>query len=236
MTRLLPRARGAADPELFAGLVSPLRYSGLLEASVSAHRRAIAFESKIRTSVPHTWFLQQDYARVASMPIEDYPYIASVSLAELGRQGEALPVLRSLEEKIKTRMRDFIMAARTMIEGDTAASVAAVERIVTSEFGDPEALFYLTRHLAHLNQADAALDLFQRVVDGGFFCYPAMLRDPWLESVRNMPRFAKLLGRAEEQYLAGEAEFGRLEGARALGLDSGGPTKSVRETQSSLQE
>src|SRR5438046_1088672 len=31
MSRLVPHAHGAADPEVFAGLVSPLRYSGLLE-------------------------------------------------------------------------------------------------------------------------------------------------------------------------------------------------------------
>ena len=100
------------------GLVSPLRYSGLLEASVAAHSRAVALEPKIRTSVPHTWFLQGDYARVASTRIEDNPYIVALSLAEVGRKDEALPVLRALEEKTKTRMRDFIMAARTMIEGD----------------------------------------------------------------------------------------------------------------------
>ena len=37
MARLLPRAQGAADPEIFAALISPLRYCGLLEASVAAH-------------------------------------------------------------------------------------------------------------------------------------------------------------------------------------------------------
>ena len=130
MARLLPRAQGAADPEIFAGLISPLRYCGLLEASVAAHTRAVALEPKIRTSVPHTWFLQRDNARVASIRIEDNPYIVAVSLAELGRKDEALPVLRAMEEKIKTRMRDFIMAARTMIEGDAAGSVAAIGRIV----------------------------------------------------------------------------------------------------------
>src|SRR5207244_9235141 len=115
MARLMPRAQGAADPELFAGLVSPLRYSGLLEASVAAHSRAVALEPKIRTSVVHTWFLQRDYARVAATRIEDNPYIVALSLAEGGRKDEALPVLRVLEEKVKTRMGDFMMAARTMI-------------------------------------------------------------------------------------------------------------------------
>ena len=141
MARLLPRAHGAADPEIFAALISPLRYCGLLEASAAAYSRAVALEPKIRTSVVHTWFLQRDNERVASTRIEDNPYIVAMSLAELGRKDEAVTALRALEEKIKTRMRDFMMAARTMIEGDTAGSVAAVGRIASSAFSDPEALF-----------------------------------------------------------------------------------------------
>src|SRR5215471_7968791 len=220
MTRLVPRAQGAADPEVFAGLVSPLRYSGLLEASAAAHTRAVALEPKIRTSIPHTWFLQRDHARVASTRIEDNPYIVALSLAEVGRKDEALPVLRALEEKTKTRIRDFIMAARTMIEGDTAASVAAVGRVVASDFSDPEGLFYLTRHLARLNQVDSALNLFERVVAGGFSCFPAISSDPWLEPLRKTARFEKLLGRAEQQHGVADREFARLQGHRILGIAS----------------
>lgn len=218
ITRLVPRAHGAADPEVFAGLINPLRYAGLLEASVAAHARAVALEPKIRTSIPHTWFLQRDNARTASTRIEDNPYIASLSYAEVGRKDEALRVLRTLEEKTKTRMRDFIMAARTLIEGDAAASVAAIERIVASEFSDPEGLFYLTRHLARLNQVAAALQLFERVVGGGFHCYPAMVNDPWLESVRKEPKFVTLLEWAHEQHQRAEKEFARLDGDRILGI------------------
>jgi hypothetical protein len=218
MTRLLPRAQGAADPELFAGLVSPLRYSGLLDASAGAHARAVALEPKIRTSVPHTWFLQRDYERVAALRIEDAPYIAAISMAEVGRKDEALPVLRALEEKTKTRMRDFVIAARTMIEGDTGASVEAVGRIVASEFSDPEGLFYLTRHLSRVNQVDAALTLFERVVGGGFYCYPGMLRDPWLDPLRGIPQFSSLLGQAEQQHQEAVRQFTRLEGNRILGI------------------
>jgi tetratricopeptide (TPR) repeat protein len=218
LKRLLPRAQGAADPELFAGLVSPLRYSGLLEASAAAHSRAVALEPKIRTSVPHTWFLQADYARVTSARIEEFPYIVAQSLAAVGRKDEALVALRTLEEKTKTRIRDFIMAARTMIEGDSSGSVAAVQRIVASEFGDPEGLFYLTRHLAHLNQADSALELFERVVGGGFCCYPAMVADPWLEPLRKRPEFVRLMARAKQQHEVAAREFARLEGDRILGL------------------
>ena len=162
---------------------------GLLDASAAAHAQACALEPKIRTSFVHTLFLQRDYRRLAMTKIEGAPYIVPLALAELGPKQEALPVLRALEEKIKTRVRDFVMAARTLLEGDTDASVAAINRVAASEFSDPEGLFYLTLHLAHLNQVDSAVALFERVVGGGFYCHPAMADDPWLHSVRKHPRF-----------------------------------------------
>jgi DNA-binding winged helix-turn-helix (wHTH) protein/tetratricopeptide (TPR) repeat protein len=216
VTRLITRAQSAADPEVFAGLVSPLRYVGLLEPSLAAHARACALEPKIRTSVVHTLFLQRDYRRLAAYRVEDAPYIVPIALAELGRKEEALPALRALEEKTKTRIRDFMMAARTMIEGDVDASIAAAGRVISSEFSDPEGLFYLTRHLAHLNQVDSAVALFERVIGGGFCCYPAMAGDPWLDSLRKHPQFTKLLRTAEERHLEAEKEFSRLGGMRAL--------------------
>jgi tetratricopeptide (TPR) repeat protein len=217
MVRLLPRAKEAADPEIFAALISPLRYCGLLEASLAAYARAVTLEPKIRTSIVHTWFLQRDYARVASTRIEDNPYIVALSLAEMGRKNEAVPVLLALEEKIKTRMRDFMTAARTLIEGDAEGSIAAVGRIVNSAFSDPEALLYLTRQLARLNQTDAALELLERVVRGGHFCYPTMSTDPWLDSLRKRPEFTILLKKAEQQHQIAANHFARLEGDRILG-------------------
>src|SRR4029079_16226831 len=59
MARLLPRAQAAADPEIFAALISPLRYCGLLEASVAAYARAVALEPTIRTSIVPKWFLHR---------------------------------------------------------------------------------------------------------------------------------------------------------------------------------
>jgi len=195
-----------------------LRYCGLMDASVAAYARAVALEPAIRTSVVHTWFLQRDYERVASTRLEDNAYIVALSLAETKRGNEAVTALRTLEEKIKTRMRDFMMAARTLIEGDVEGSIAAIRRLLNSAFSDPEGLLYLTRHLARLNQVDAALELFERVVEGGIFCYPAMSNDPWLDPIRKSLRFRRLLARAEQQHQAATEEFARLEGNRILGI------------------
>src|SRR5262249_17781536 len=217
MVRLIERAH-AADPELLAGLVSACRYCGLLDPSVAAHQRARELEPKIRTSVGHTWFLQRDYARVVTVKVAEFPYIVAISLAELGRAEEALSVLRELEHKIPTRLRDFIVTARTLLEGRTADSIAAAGRVLSSDFRDPEGLFYLSRHLAHLNENGPALDLLERVVAGGFFCFPAMAGDPWLGSLRQKPAFTKLLRRAEARHHEAAAAFDRLGGDKVLGV------------------
>ena len=217
MVRLIERAH-TADPELLAGLVSACRYCGLLDASVAAHARALELEP------------QDSYERG--------PHVVSAGRprARRHRQGRGVPLHRGdivggararskrpspscdeLEQKIPTRLRDFILAARTLLEGRPAESIAAVGRVVASDFRDPEGLFYLSRHLAHLNETGAALDLFERVVAGGFFCFPAMARDPWLDSLRRKPAFTRLLRQAEAQHQEASAAFERASWRQGAG-------------------
>jgi hypothetical protein len=167
--------------------------------------------------MPHTWFLQADHARVATIKASEFPYIVPVSLAELGRRTEALEVVRELEQKIPTRVRDLVTAARTLLEEKPAESIGAINRFV-SDFRDPEALFYSSRHLAHLGEVAPAVDLLKRVVDGGFFCYPTFASDPWLRPLRKRAAFSTLLARAESQHREAAELFTRLRGESTLGV------------------
>jgi DNA-binding winged helix-turn-helix (wHTH) protein/tetratricopeptide (TPR) repeat protein len=217
MTRLVGRGP-SADPEVLAGLVTACRCCGLLEASDASHGRALALDPKIRTSVGHTWFLQGDYKRVAALGVSGYPYIVPMSLAEVGRRDQAIAVIREVEPKVPPRIRDFVTAARTLLEGNVTESLAAIGRVTASEFRDPEGLFYLARHLAHLDEPDAALALLERVIGGGFFCLPALERDPWLDPLRPSPAFTTLLRRAEGLHRAAAEAFADLHGPHVLGL------------------
>lgn len=232
MTRLIGRGP-AADPEVFAGLVTACRGCGLLDASAAAHGRAVALEPKIRTSVGHTWFLQGDHVRVAAIGVvPGYPYIVALSMAELGRTAEALAGLRELEPKVPARVRDFVIAARTLLEGNAAESRAAVLRVKASGFYDPEAFLYLARHLAHLGDPDEAFVLLERAIDGGFACLSTLERDPWLDPLRTRSTFTTLMRRAESVHRSAETAFARLRGHQFLGLPapSGAKAAGARST------
>jgi DNA-binding winged helix-turn-helix (wHTH) protein/tetratricopeptide (TPR) repeat protein len=217
MVRLLGRAR-SADPEQFAGLVSACRYCGLLQESIAADHQARRLEPRVRTSVVHTWFLLGDYTRVASVKLEEAPYVGALSRAALGQTAETIEELRELEPKTRTRLRDFMIAARTLLEKNGPDSVRTIDRIVASDFRDPEALFYLARHLAYLCEPGRSLELFQRAVAGGFFCYPVMAHDPWLDSLRGEPAFEKLLAEARDRHREAAGAFSKVQGNSMLGL------------------
>jgi len=216
MARLIQRAQ-SADPELLAGLVTTCRYCGLLDASVAAHERAISLEPKLKTSIIHTWAFQGAHDRIVTFKPAEFPYLVPLSMAELGRKTEALATLREVEPKIPTRVRDLVTAALFLLEGKTADSIAAVNRFV-AEFRDPEALYYSARHLAHLNEIDAAIALFERVVAGGCFCFPTFARDPWLEPLRKTPTFARALRQAEVEHQQAASIFRERGGEKLVGV------------------
>jgi DNA-binding winged helix-turn-helix (wHTH) protein/tetratricopeptide (TPR) repeat protein len=216
MARLLERAQ-AADPELLAGLVTTCRYCGLLDASVAAHERAIGLEPKLKTSIIHTWAFQGAHDRIATLKPADFPYLVPLSMAELGRASDALAALREIEPKIPTRVRDLVTAARFLLEGNATDSVAAINRFVAG-FHDPEALYYSARHLAHLNETDAAVRLFERVVAGGCYCFPTFARDRWLQPLRKKAAFTKALRQAEAEHEKAAGVFRELGGEKLLGV------------------
>jgi len=83
---------------------------------------------------------------------------------------------------------------------------------------DPEARFHLARQFAYLGDAEAALSALTAVIEDGFFCVPAFTRDPWLDPLRGMPRFAEVMRRAETRHRQAVISFLTAEGDRILGI------------------
>ena len=217
MLRLIEQAKKRrADPELFAGLVHACRYCGLLEASLAAHEHAQRLDPKMPTSVINTYWHLGEYGRLADSEFERTPVLVAMAWLMLNRAPDVIDALTALR-KTTGRMSHLFTAVRAAAQGQRDETVAAIDRCA-SGFHDPEGLFYLTRLSAHVGDVEGALALFDRVVAGGFYCFPSFARDSWLDGLRTHAEFRRVLSLAEARHREATAALRDAGGERVLGI------------------
>jgi serine/threonine protein kinase/tetratricopeptide (TPR) repeat protein len=219
LLRLVARAcLNTSDPEVFVGLVHACRYCGLLAASVAAHDHARQLDPQAVTSVSHTFWFLGDYAQ-ALREGGDF-YIKSMLLAAIGRTEEALALLRDDERWTRPEpMRELLRSLRTLLEGRREESLESTRRCI-AHFRDPEALFYMARHLAFLGEIQSAFDELRRVVERGYLCSRMLVNDSWLDRVRSIAEFEALVEKTVDLERHAAAAFVRAGGDRVLGVTS----------------
>ncbi len=208
MKRLLDRARQRrSDAELFAGLAHVCRYCGLLQAALAAHREARRLDPLVPTSVNHTYFMLGDYQRALESSGSDFGYCLGLTLALLGRTDEAISTLRQREQNTPRLGRLYLTSLRALLEAKREESLEASEELRKATFRDPEGMYYLARQISYLGQVPEALEMLSRAIDNGFFCYPAMVRDPWFETLRTRTEFTGLLHKSQQLCREASASF-----------------------------
>ncbi len=201
LSRLQRRVAERPDEaETFAALVQVCRYCGLIDESLEAHRRAVRINPAIVTSLPHTLFLNVDYAGT----LDTYGgragyYLDAACWAALGHEARARELLRKRLETMPLAgtMHILMASLSAALEGrrDEAMHLATE----ADAYQEPEGLVYLARHCSYLRNGDAALRLLENAAEKGFTCAPSsLLNDPWLACAREKPDFRKLLMRTEK--------------------------------------
>jgi TolB-like protein len=220
LKRLLDRAQHRrSDAELFAGLGHVCRYCGLLQSALAAHEEARRLDPLISTSIMHTHFMRGDYQRALDASAGDYGYGMGLALTSLGRVEEALGMLRHRELAKPWRLgKLFLTSLRALLEGNRAESLEASVELMNGNFRDPEGMYYLSRQLSYLVEEGPALTLLSRAIERGFFCYPAMAHDPWLDPLRARPEFTALLRKAHQLHREASAAFRAAGGDSLLGI------------------
>ena len=217
MLRLIEQAKKRrADPALFAGLVHACRYCGLLEASLAAHEHAQRLDPKMPTSVINTYWHLGEYGRLADSEFERTPVLVAMAWLMLNRAPDVIDALTALR-RTTGRMSHLFTAVRAAAQEQRDETVAAIDRCA-SGFHDPEGLFYLTRLSAHVGDVEGALALFDRVVAGGFFCFPSFARDSWLDGLRTHAEFRRVLSLAEARHREATATLRDAGSERVLGI------------------
>ncbi|MGE0158760.1 MAG: hypothetical protein AB7T31_05060 [Gemmatimonadales bacterium] len=221
MTRLLGRLEAnRAQPAILAGLVQACRYCGLLEPSLRADELARRLDPKIQTAVVHSHFMAGDYAAaLAACNETDLGYVDAIVLTALGRKEEALGLLLDREPLIDPGlpMAIYITGLRAQLEGKHEELVSTVRRWAPLQ-RDAEGCYYTARQLAHIGFTDDALTCLERSLAGGYFCLPAVERDPWLDSLRSLERFRDYTARVREHHQRALVTYEVAGGHRLLGL------------------
>ena len=220
MKRLLERAKNRrSDAELFAGLGHVFRYCGLLQTALVAHQEARRLDPLISTSIMNTYLMMGEYQRALEISRSDFGYGRALALTGLGRFEEAVALLKDREAEKPWRLGWlYLTSLRALLEGKREESLEASDEFRKSTFRDPEGVFYFARHLSYLRLEDAALETLSRSIDGGFFCYPAMVRDPWLDPLRSRPEFTAIMRKCQQLHREASAAFLSLGGDALLGI------------------
>jgi len=119
---------------------------------------------------------------------------------------------------VPSRLANYTRAQVELLRGEYKASADRIRQMI--HINDPEGRYYAARHLAQLGETGEAIDLLERVVADGFFCLPAFVRDPALDSLRPHPEFASILRDVEARHRRAIISFITAEGDRVLGLTS----------------
>jgi len=204
------------DPELYAGLVHVCRYSGLLDASLAAHQKALRLDPNIRTTVMNTQFVMGNFQHVVDAGADEVGYMEAMALDALGRRDEARNRLRPAENRaLPPLIRKVVDMLRLVLDGEGRRAVASLLEL-NIEGADPEGYFYRARLLAQLSEPDAALVTLAQAVQKGFWCVPALRDDAFLAAVRNLAGFGALLTEAEAFGARAARAFAEGGGQRVL--------------------
>jgi len=223
MVRLLRLARETRnDAELFAGLVHACRYSGLLEASLAAHREAQRLDPHLPTGVVHTLWQRGDFEAVLEQTGSDGQMARCFALLALGRQPEALEAWEGVAKALSPQtpeVREWLDAVREFLTL-SEASRPAVFKNLDGAF-DPEEIFFVGTQAARLGMPEATT-ILGRAVDAGYPARDALARHPWIAPIRGEPGFADVLRRAEQARERAKDAFREAGGETLLGLETPG--------------
>jgi len=100
-----------------------------------------------------------------------------------------------------------VIGVKASIEGNIEKGLTAARKFEQYNILDAEAWCFFASNYALLGDRDGCIRCLRRAVNGGFFNYPFMLTDSFLDPVRDDPEFQKILEKAKEKHLAFRKRF-----------------------------
>lgn len=191
------------------------RYAGMLTESIQEAENAM-------TSDPNNPMLSR--LGLAYLNVGEYEKAVNVfnidkgSVYSLLWQGNMLIRQGKKEQSVKYNDRIIAMEPdllwvlvakvhNAFIQGNIKDGIEAMHELDEGNIVDGEAIYYWASYYGLLGERDKCIRNLRRAVDGGFFNYPFMHTDNFLDFLRDDPEFQEILQEAKEKHLAFRKRF-----------------------------
>lgn len=206
--RMLEINPNNADAHFSLGYI--YRYAGMNNESVQEMENAVDLDPKNPgfRSIINTYTFAGEYEK-ALEAAEDYKESAFIrgfagyTLFQQGDQKQAAEYFdRVIDMEPEGLVALWISGIKSFIEGNNEEGLIAARKFEQFDIADAEAWFHFAENYALLGDKDGCVRALKRAVDGGFFNYPFMLTDSFLDSVRDDPEFQRILEMAKSKHEA----------------------------------
>ncbi len=194
------------------------RFGGMLAESVSEGERARGFDPqvKINSSAMNGYLYLGRYDQfLQSLPANNSVYIlfyrgfGEYHQKQWARAAEDFD--RAYEMDPTLLPAQVGKALSLSLANQSAAALALLRdterRVNDGGVEDAELVYKVAQAYSVLGDKASALRMFQRAIEGGFFCYPYFVRDPLLDGIRHEPGFEPLLAEARRRHEEFRARF-----------------------------
>ena len=185
----------------------------MLDESIEEMKLAEALDPNTHTSIGLTYIANGEYdnAFKAFESQESVPFNLGYQGVILFRQGKREKAVEYFDRVISMEpeglIAGWITGYKALIEGNIDEGLKATRKIEQANISDAESWYHFAENYALLGDIEGCIRTLKRAVDGGYFNYPFMLTDFFLDSVRDEPEFQKILSEAKEKHLAFKKRF-----------------------------
>lgn len=191
------------------------RYAGMIDDSVQEMEKAVSLDPKNPDfrSIILTYSMAEEYEK-ALEAIKNYKE-DSFTLGEhgeilyrQGRPGQAVEFFdRVISLEPEGLMALWVTGIKAFIEGDIQIGLDAAQKFEQANIADAEAWYAFAENYGLLGDIKGCNRALERAINGGYFNYPNMLTDFFLDSVRDDPEFQRILEMAKIKHEAFKEKF-----------------------------
>jgi TolB-like protein/Tfp pilus assembly protein PilF len=191
------------------------RYAGMLKESGLEGELALSLDpnNPRYRSLATTYLYLGNFER--SLEVHKLDPDSGWSLSRIGqiylRRGQNERAVEYLERAIQKEPESssgrWASAMKAALKGRREEGLEVLRRSKEADMVDGEQRYHFANIHCLLGDRDGCLRGLQAAVNGGFFNYPFLLRDSFLDPVRNDPAFQRILGEARSKHEAFKARF-----------------------------